>query len=88
MFFEVPSAFRYIKPSFFWAVAMFCSAAFSSHINAVDLFPTGTKESAQYEPQGKLFEDFFNISDHWNFGGPSFSISRLIFSGFLLQVGS
>ena len=51
-------------------------------INAVDLFPTGTKESAQYEPQGKLFEDFFNISDHWNFGGPSFSISRLIFSGF------
>ena len=35
---------------------------FSFGINAVDTFPTNTAKN------GALFEDFFNVIDHWNFG--------------------
>ncbi len=48
-------------------------------INAVDVYPAGLEETTQFYPQGELFEDFFNVSDHWNFGGPTVSISRLIY---------
>jgi len=35
---------------------------FSFGINAVDTFPTATANN------GDLFEDFFNVTDHWNYG--------------------
>jgi len=50
--------------------------------NVVDVYPTGAKGSDPFAPQGKLFEDAFNVSDHWNFGGPTISLSRSIFNGF------
>ncbi len=53
----------------------------SASFDAVDLFPTGAKIDAPYYPQGEFFEDLFNVSDHWNFGGPSISISKLIYKG-------
>lgn len=53
----------------------------SASFDAVDLFPTGPKIDAPYYPQGEIFEDLFNVSDHWNFGGPSISISKLIYKG-------
>tara|TARA_B100000767_G_C19769917_1_gene539418 strand:+ start:991 stop:2313 length:1323 start_codon:yes stop_codon:yes gene_type:complete len=53
----------------------------SASFDAVDLFPTGAKTDAPYYPQGEIFEDLFNVSDHWNFGGPSVSISKLIYKG-------
>ena len=53
----------------------------SASFDAVDLFPTGPKIDAPYYPQGEFFEDLFNVSDHWNFGGPSISISKLIYKG-------
>ena len=31
-------------------------------VNVIDVYPTGVSS------QGGLFEDFFNIQDHWNFG--------------------
>ena len=53
----------------------------SASFDAVDLYPIGTKVYAPYFPQGEFFEDLFNVSDHWNFGGPSVSISKLIYKG-------
>ena len=53
----------------------------SASFDAVDLYPTGIKTDAPYYPQGGIFEDLFNVSDHWNFGGPSVSISKLIYKG-------
>jgi len=53
----------------------------SASFDAVDLYPTGIKTDAPYYPQGGIFEDLFNASDHWNFGGPSISISKLIYKG-------
>ena len=50
--------------------------------NAIDLYPTGIKKNIPFYPQGKVYEDFFNISNHWNFGGPSVSISKLITRSF------
>lgn len=58
----------------------------SAGINAVDLYPTGVNENNPYFPQGEILEDFLNISDHWNIGGQSISISRLIFRSFYLGV--
>lgn len=29
-----------------------------------------------------MFEEFFNVSDHWNIGGPTVSLSRLIKNDF------
>ena len=53
----------------------------SASFDAVDLYPTGTKVDASYYPQGEFLEDLFNVSDHWNLGGPSVSISKLIYKG-------
>ena len=58
----------------------------SAGINAVDLYPTGVNENNPYFPQGEILEDFFNISDHWNVGGQSISISRLILRSFYIGV--
>ena len=53
----------------------------SASLDAVDLYPTGIKTDAPYYPQGGIFENLFNVSDHWNLGGPSVSISKLIYKG-------
>ena len=59
---------------------------FSVGYSAVDLYPSGAKEGKPYYPQGKVFEDFFNVSDHWNFGGPTISVSKLISKSFYLGI--
>ena len=59
---------------------------FSAGYSAVDLYPSGSKEGKPYYPQGKVFKDFFNVSDHWNFGGPTISISKLIVKSFYLGI--
>ena len=56
----------------------------SAGYSAVDLYPSGAEVGRPYYPQGKIFEDFFNVSDHWNFGGPTISISKLISKSFYL----
>ena len=59
---------------------------FSVGYSAVDLYPSGAKEGKPYYSQGKVFEDFFNVSDHWNFGGPTISVSKLIVKSFYLGI--
>jgi outer membrane protein OmpA-like peptidoglycan-associated protein len=54
--------------------------------SAVDLYPSGAEIGRPYFPQGEIFEDFFNVSDHWNFGGPTISISKLISKSFYLGI--
>ncbi|MBL6666264.1 MAG: OmpA family protein [Flavobacteriaceae bacterium] len=54
----------------------------SLSFNAVDVYPTGVKGDEPFSPQGEFLEDFFNISDHWNLGGPTISLSRSIIGGF------
>ena len=50
---------------------------FSLGVNVIDTYPTG--DSSPYLGNaGDLFEDFFNVGDHWNLGGPSASLSRFI----------
>lgn len=58
----------------------------SAGYSAVDLYPSGAEVGRPYYPQGKIFEDFFNVSDHWNFGGPTISISKLISKSFYLGI--
>ena len=58
----------------------------SAGYSAVDLYPSGAKEGKPYYPQGKIFEDAFNVSDHWNFGGPTISVSKLIVKSFYLGI--
>ena len=52
------------------------------NFNVVDIYPTGADADDPFGPQGKLFEDPFNVSEHWNFGGPTLSLSRSIIKGF------
>ena len=40
--------------------------AISAGVNAIDIYPVGTHS----QQQGENLEEFFNISDHWNIGGP------------------
>ena len=54
--------------------------------NAIDPFPVGVTKGGDLGPQGKLMEDFFNFSDHWNFGGLNFSFSRFITGGLTVGV--
>ena len=54
-------------------------------INSVDIYPAGGDPDDFFAPQGELFESFFNIGDHWNFGIPSISLSRNIKGG--LSIG-
>jgi outer membrane protein OmpA-like peptidoglycan-associated protein len=58
----------------------------SAGYSAVDLYPSGAELGRPYYPQGKIFEDFFNVSDHWNFGGPTISVSKLISKSFYLGI--
>ena len=58
----------------------------SAGYSAVDLYPSSAEVGRPYYPQGKIFEDFFNVSDHWNFGGPTISISKLISKSFYLGI--
>jgi OOP family OmpA-OmpF porin len=58
----------------------------SAGYSAVDLYPSGAEVGRPYYPQGKIFEDFFNVSDHWNFGGPTISVSKLISKSFYLGI--
>lgn len=51
----------------------------------IDVYPTGSNENSPFGAQGELFESFFNVNEHWNFGGPSLSVSR--FLGFGLSLG-
>ncbi|MCO4821850.1 MAG: OmpA family protein [Flavobacteriaceae bacterium] len=53
---------------------------FSFGLNAVDLYPVG--EDA---PQGDMFDEYFNVKDHYNFG-PYANISRYLGSGFSFGV--
>ena len=58
----------------------------SAGYSAVDLYPSGAEVGKPYYPQGKIFEDFFNVSDHWNFGGPTISVSKLIAKSYYLGI--
>ncbi len=51
-------------------------------VNAVDLYPTG--EDA---PAGELFDDYFNVSDHWNIlpAMSRIAIGRYIGGGFVFE---
>ncbi len=61
--------------------------AFEVGVNAVDVYPTGTSDKGRIDPalRGEMFDEFFNVDDHWNIL-PSVSkiaISRYIGSGFV-----
>jgi OOP family OmpA-OmpF porin len=53
--------------------------AFSVGMNAVDLYPVG--EDA---PRGEYFDEYFNVTDHWNFIPmlSTISVSRYLSDGF------
>jgi len=55
---------------------------FNIGMNALDIYPTNPNASQPLAPQGALFEEFFNVSDHWSIGGPTVSLSRLIKNDF------
>ncbi|WP_242202226.1 hypothetical protein [Aestuariivivens insulae] len=57
------------------------SWVFEAGINAVDVYPVG-KDS----PQGAYFEEFFNATDHWNFGIPTVKVARYINEAVFLSV--
>jgi len=42
--------------------------------NAVDIYPVGEKNN----PQGPYFDEFFNLTDHWNISFPKISISKYL----------
>ena len=44
---------------------------FGLEFNAVDFYPVG-----EDEPQGVYFDEFFNLTDHWNISLPKFSAYR------------
>ena len=52
-------------------------------VNAVDFYPVG--ETA---PLGEYFDEYFNVSDHYNFlpSLSSISVSRYLSKGFVLSV--
>ncbi|MDB4306889.1 OmpA family protein [Flavobacteriaceae bacterium] len=50
-------------------------------VNFIDTYPTGDMNSP-LGVTGDLFQDFFNISNHWNASIPTLSIARYITSGF------
>lgn len=45
----------------------------NAEINAIDVYPVG--ETA---PQGEYFDEFFNVSDHWNISFPKITISKYL----------
>ena len=54
--------------------------------SAVDVSSAGEKGSRQISAQGEIFEDFLNVGDHWNLGGPTISVSRRLKGGLSLGV--
>ncbi|MDO1500605.1 OmpA family protein [Winogradskyella maritima] len=56
--------------------------AISLEVNAVDVYPVN--EDA---PQGPYFDEFFNLTDHWNIGFPKLTVSRYLGNNFSIQVG-
>jgi len=45
----------------------------NAEINAVDVYPVG--ENA---PQGEYFDEFFNLTDHWNISFPKITLSKYL----------
>ncbi|MCK0109102.1 thrombospondin type 3 repeat-containing protein [Flavobacteriaceae bacterium S0825] len=45
----------------------------NAEINAVDVYPVG--ENA---PQGEYFDEFFNLSDHWNISFPKITLTKYL----------
>ncbi len=43
-------------------------------VNAVDVYPVGE----DVLPQGPYFDEFANVSDHWNFGFPKITVSKYV----------
>ncbi len=43
-------------------------------INAVDVYPVGEDDA----PQGPYFDEFFNLTDHWNISFPKITISKYL----------
>ena len=58
---------------------------FSFGTSVIDVYPVGATTGGDLGTQGEIFEDFFNISDHWNFGGLNLSFSHFLTSG--LSIG-
>ena len=56
-------------------------------VTAIDTYPVGESTGGVLGNQGTIFEDFFNVNEHWNFGGLTISSSRHLTSGFSLGVG-
>ncbi|WP_299435685.1 OmpA family protein [uncultured Aquimarina sp.] len=58
--------------------------AVSIGVNAVDIFPTG----GDLPVQGEIFDEYFNVSDHWNIlpSVSKLSIGRYIGDGFTFTV--
>ena len=49
-------------------------------VNAIDVYPVG-----ELTPQGPYFDEFFNVTDHWNFGA-YFKVSKQLTNNFDLGV--
>ena len=58
---------------------------FKLGLNAVDTFPTGDP-SVNLGETGVLFESFFDVGAHWNFGGPNLEISRYLSTGLSMGI--
>jgi len=43
-------------------------------INAIDVYPVGEDNN----PQGPYFDEFFNLTDHWNISFPKITISKYL----------
>ena len=43
-------------------------------VNAVDVYPVGEDDS----PQGPYFDEFFNLTDHWNISFPKITVSKYL----------
>jgi len=54
---------------------------FEAGFNVVDVYPVG-KDA----PQGAYFDEFFNATDHWNFGIPTVKVARYINEDVFLSV--
>jgi len=53
----------------------------NAEINAVDVYPVG--ENA---PHGEYFDEFFNLSDHWNISFPKITLSKYLSDNFSVSL--
>ncbi|TJY32183.1 thrombospondin type 3 repeat-containing protein [Pontimicrobium aquaticum] len=51
-------------------------------INAIDVYPVGE----DMNPQGPYFDEFFNVSDHWNISFPKLTISKYLSDNFSVNL--